>query len=71
MKRFGKKIKPCERCGNPSNPGERYCKQCRKQVLAELADAGYLGPKPQGHIGSGRTTEQREVTRDTKFGLDR
>lgn len=39
------RIKPCEECRADSEPGERYCKRCRKVVLAQLDAAGYLTPK--------------------------
>ena len=35
----------CERCKEaPRVAKERYCKKCRKLVLRELADVGYLQP---------------------------
>lgn len=43
----------CERCkvaprkiGRGGHP-ERYCKDCRKIVLREMAESGYLTPKPR------------------------
>ena len=63
-------MKTCTRCPENAVTGERYCKHCRKQVLSELREAGYLGPKPIARIGQGRTNEQRESTLETKFGRD-
>jgi hypothetical protein len=38
---------PCERCDQePRIQGERFCKKCRKAVLAELKEAGYLTRAP-------------------------
>ena len=58
----------CERCGNPTvKRDERYCKECRKDVLAELREAGYLAPiLPPSGIS--RTPDQRENTYETKHG---
>lgn len=40
--------KDCKRCGDPSAvPGEKYCKHCKKQVLLEMKEAGYL-TEPHG-----------------------
>lgn len=37
----------CERCKKDvALPRERYCKACRKAVLAELRENGYLTPRP-------------------------
>lgn len=58
----------CERCDNPSISGERFCKACRKVVKMELEMSGVLTPRQIGHVGDHRTTEQREVTRETKHG---
>jgi predicted amidophosphoribosyltransferase len=66
-------MKLCERCDNPAIKGERFCKECKKQVLSELKSAGYLQnvPLKLGNIHtSGRTTEQAENTRETKYGRD-
>jgi len=62
--------KPCERCRvEPAVKGERFCKACRKQVLSELQEANFL--TPAGHNwGSQRTGEQKENTRETKYGTD-
>jgi len=48
--------------------GELYCRRCRKAILAELKDAGFLTrvPKPKY-----RPPESQENTWETKFGKDR
>jgi hypothetical protein len=57
----------CERCGEPTvAASERFCKECRKDVLAELKEAGFLTPTP--YRRSRRTAEQRENVYETKHG---
>jgi hypothetical protein len=42
----GESVK-CERCKQePRVRGERFCKECRKAVLAEMKEAGYFMPAP-------------------------
>ncbi len=61
--------KLCERCNAApvSAKGNRYCKECRKQVLKELKDTGYLTGVTQPTY---RAPEKRELTHETKFGTD-
>lgn len=63
------RLKRCERCPAQAILGGRYCKNCKKAVLAELKNAGYLGPRL--YHGSFRTADQKEDLRETKFGKDR
>lgn len=57
----------CSRCEAKAVKGERFCKACRKAVLAEMKEAGYLGPNPR--IGGGyRAGDAQENTRETKHG---
>jgi len=61
----------CERCDEDTKKGERYCKECRKGVLSEMKEAGYLQSVPLfwGKIHtSTRTSEQAENTYQTKHG---
>ncbi len=38
-------MKACKRCNDSEAvAGEKYCKSCRKSVLQELKQAGYLEP---------------------------
>ena len=61
--------KLCKRCGAlPALRNEKYCKDCRKQVLSELQEAGYLQNTGWTHVGQTRTQEQRENTYETKHG---
>jgi hypothetical protein len=62
----------CERCkAATAVRNEKYCKACRKTVLAELKESGYLTACPVGRwSGSGRGPEAREDVRETKFGGD-
>lgn len=64
-------MKKCERCADLAISGNRFCKACKKLVLQELADSGYLMKRVYGHIGQGRTTDQKEDLRETKRGMDR
>ena len=57
----------CQRCeAATALPKERFCKPCRKLVLAELKDAGFLAPRLRR--GTMRSGEMKEITRETKFG---
>jgi len=38
-------VKSCERCGDPISK-DRFCKNCRKAVLAEMKNVGYLQESP-------------------------
>ncbi len=61
----------CERCKVAEKiHGERFCKECRKAVLIELAGCGYLDRVPRGHVGQGRSVEARENILETKRGRD-
>ena len=57
----------CERCNAPKTKGERFCKECRKVVLKEMKEAGYLTRRPSF---SNRSSEMRENTYETKNGRD-
>lgn len=59
--------KTCERCQNEAIRGERFCNECKKKVLAEMKEAGYLTQTP---FAPYRTADQQENTRETKFGRD-
>lgn len=58
----------CERCkeGITFAKDERYCVKCRKQVLAELKEAGYLTHAPRH--GSYRGPGSAEDIHATKRG---
>lgn len=56
----------CERCGAWALPRSRYCKECKKEVLRELAECGYLTWRPA--VGRYRGTDARENVRETKHG---
>ena len=59
----------CERCKKQeAKPKEKYCKECRKIVLAEMKEAGYLSSVHTGHAGYGRTSEMKEKVYETKHG---
>ena len=59
----------CERCRvRKPIPTEKYCKECKKEVLAELKEAGYLTPKP---FLKPRSFDQMEDQRETRRGPDR
>lgn len=70
--RARKARRECTRCGlRPPVPMELYCRECRKQVLKEQKESGYLDSKPIGHVGQRRPSEAREDIRETKYGKDR
>ena len=58
----------CERCRQapPVSTSDRYCKNCKKQVLAELKESGYLTSRPRGKAYRG--SEMREDTFETRHG---
>lgn len=61
------KRKKCERCASMARKGERFCEDCADIVLQELAEAGYLTPKPRARF---RPLEAQEDRYATKFGVD-
>ena len=61
----------CERCDTDCVRGNRYCSRCRKEVLAELQVAGYLAYAPRTLAPQWRSDDYKEITRETKFGIDR
>lgn len=59
---------PCERCASQVRiKGSRYCKECKKVVLAELKEQGYLTREA---FRKYREPDARENVRETKFGRD-
>jgi len=65
---MGKQPKRCERCPVTAISGQRYCKQCKKAMLSELWEAGYLETGGYGRKGESRTPEMKENTYETKHG---
>jgi hypothetical protein len=58
--------KLCERCQEfDSIRGSRYCNDCKKAVLKELQENGYLTARPHQAF---RSREQQENTQETKHG---
>jgi hypothetical protein len=64
----------CDHCHRaPKRHKERYCKDCRKAILAALKEARYLTLAPRfvgAWSGAHRTGEMRENRRETAFGRD-
>jgi predicted amidophosphoribosyltransferase len=60
-------MKPCERCGQPAKRGEKYCPECRKVILQEMRDSGYLRFIPTKAYKY-RSSDSMENTRETKYG---
>ena len=58
-------------CEEPRIKGYLYCTKCKKVVIKQLEQTGYLRQVPVFHTGVARTKEQREDTRETKWGSDR
>ncbi len=56
----------CQDCKEkPARPKEKFCSECRKKVLAALAEAGHLTPRP---FTPYRGADKRENVHETKFG---
>jgi 1-acyl-sn-glycerol-3-phosphate acyltransferase len=58
----------CQRCGAKKPRPERFCAKCKKLILSEMKDAKYLQNTQRPAFQ--RTQEQKENTRETKFGRD-
>ena len=59
----------CERCKKrEAIHTEKYCKECKRIVLKEMRESGYLQYTDRKHAGEGRTKEMKEFTHETKFG---
>jgi len=59
----------CQRCRQaPARRGEKYCRICRRAVLAELREAGFLAPRAYSFGRRYRPLESRENTNETKYG---
>ena len=66
----GKKLtaNPCQRCMTANAvAGEKFCRECRKAVVAEMKEAGFLKQAPR-KSGLGRDLDSRENTYETKHG---
>ena len=58
----------CERCGGkPISKKDRLCKKCWQALKLEMQEAHFLAPRLP-YSGISRTVEQRENTRETKYG---
>ena len=58
----------CERCGfSEAIAKQRYCKDCKKDVLHEMRQSGYLQRVPPQHERY-RPSEAKENTYQTKHG---
>lgn len=67
---FTKKTQRFCQCGRVAISKEKYCKDCKKAVLTQLQEDGYLDPRPIGQPVQYRTSEQKENTRETRMGVD-
>lgn len=56
--------KPCQRCNDhPVVKGERYCSLCKKTVLAEMKESGYLSQeRPPSVFNDARGRKQRDTS---------
>lgn len=60
-------MKKCEKCNQQRRiAGERFCKECRKEVMYEM-DREYLQFVPRQRRP--RTRDEKEETYETKFGV--
>jgi predicted amidophosphoribosyltransferase len=42
--------KICEKCGkNPAQRGNRFCATCKKEILQDMKNSGYLTKSPNTH----------------------
>jgi hypothetical protein len=58
----------CERCGKREpDKGYRFCKACRRCLLAEMQAARYLTPRYQY---KSRSKDEMEDRYETKYGVD-
>lgn len=62
--------KTCVGCGGIAMPGTKYCKVCKKAVLAILREEGYLETGGFGRKGQNRTSEMKENQYETRHGND-
>ncbi|MAI41369.1 MAG: hypothetical protein CMP95_02810 [Gammaproteobacteria bacterium] len=60
----------CERCTERPIRGEKFCSKHKEIVLKEMVESGYLKPPPFGFTGTNRPAEMRELTYETKNGLE-
>ncbi len=59
----------CARCRDyPREPGIKYCKCCRREVVAAMQDSGYLQCRPRP--AKYRHPEAREKIHETRRGID-
>ena len=66
----GAVVKGCERCGAPrKNATVRYCNPCKKVVLSEMREAGYLTHAPTTRK-RGDTDSRQERRGDTSPGWE-
>lgn len=61
----------CARCGMEAMKKFKYCKSCKKVVIAEMEAAAYLQKTSRGHEGDDRPPEAKENIYETKRGVDR
>ena len=61
--------KKCERCTHLAPLGNRFCKDCVRQLKEEMTASGYLQRVPQSRAYRGG--EKQEDTYETKFGGNR
>ena len=65
---MAERVKPCERCSQPTAKGYRFCKSCKEKALNELYYSGYLHWSPTRQ--EVRTADMKESIHETKFGTD-
>jgi predicted amidophosphoribosyltransferase len=60
----------CAECGEwNEDPKDRFCRKCTKLIRSEMSESGYLQKVPV--MRSYRSQDQKELTRETKYGIDR
>jgi predicted amidophosphoribosyltransferase len=59
--------KKCEKCENDATAGGRFCKECNKELRAEMKASGFL---TRVHGRAYRSKDQQENRHETKNGRD-
>lgn len=63
-------MKQCSRCRHQTAKGQKYCEGCKKKVLREMRQSGYLENRHIYGRRDCRTQEMMEDTDETHWGVD-
>lgn len=60
----------CERCRESETiAGNKFCKECKKEVIQEMRESGYL--QRTSIRRTWKPSEMKENTMETKYGVDK